>query len=587
MHTLSVGILGLCHLHPRSYMPILQAVEGMKVVAAADANEAVLEAFARDFHLHPFTDWQVMIEAERLDLAVLFLPHAQCPEAAIACAQHGINLLIEKPMAASSEGLRRTIAAAHKAGVVLSTPYVWRYHPVARQMKKFVEDGVLGRVVGCEGRCAAGRLHRYIDGHARWMLSRALSGGGPMYNLGVHWIDLYRWLLNDEVVEVFGKNVKINQEYDIEDNSFALLTFSKGAVVALDISYTVPDSYPFGRDLFLALRGTGGALILESLLRGPQRNPVRLQRRWRVRLRPASSHGFRVAAASRIHRHSGRPFPQGPGPLHSHQDRPRHHRRRRPARPGGRRSHLSIRPARPGGAPARPHRGAVKNLKIVVTDYIEPDLNWEAAELAKRGLHFLYHQLKFAPLEQVIAATWDADIVIVNMLPVTPDLIAGWEKCRLVIRHGVGYDNVDLAALDKAGIPLCYIPDYCVEEVAEQAIALMLACGRKLISSRKVLEDSSARGRWDFTDVIPIFRIAGRTVGIIGCGRIGSRVYQKLQSFGFKFLICDPYLTEERKRELGIEVVDKETVFRGSDFVTIHTPLTHETRHIVTPKPWP
>lgn len=260
MHTLSVGILGLCHLHPRSYMPILQAVEGMKVVAAADANEAVLEAFARDFHLHPFTDWQVMIEAERLDLAVLFLPHAQCPEAAIACAQHGINLLIEKPMAASSEGLRRTIAAAHKAGVVLSTPYVWRYHPVARQMKKFVEDGVLGRVVGCEGRCAAGRLHRYIDGHARWMLSRALSGGGPMYNLGVHWIDLYRWLLNDEVVEVFGKDVKINQEYDIEDNSFALLTFSKGAVVVLDISYTVPDSYPFGRDLFLALRGTGGAL---------------------------------------------------------------------------------------------------------------------------------------------------------------------------------------------------------------------------------------------------------------------------------------------------------------------------------------
>ena len=222
----------------------------------------------------------------------------------------------------------------------------------------------------------------------------------------------------------------------------------------------------------------------------------------------------------------------------------------------------------------------MKNLKIVVTDYIEPDLNWEAAELAKRGLHFLYHQLKFAPREQVIAATRDADIVIVNMLPVTPDLIAGWEKCRLVIRHGVGYDNVDLAALDKAGIPLCYIPDYCVEEVAEQAIALMLACGRKLISSRKVLEDSSARGRWDFTDVIPIFRIAGRTVGIIGCGRIGSRVYQKLQSFGVKFLICDPYLTEERKRELGIEVVDKETVFRGADFVTIHTPLTHETRHI-------
>jgi predicted dehydrogenase len=152
------------------------------------------------------------------------------------------------------------LEAARQAGVVLTTPYVWRYHPVARQMKRFVADGVLGRVVGCEGRCAAGRLQRYLDGHAAWMLHRALSGGGPMYNLGVHWIDLFRWLLDDEVVEVLGKNVKINTQYDIEDNSFALLTFSRGAVLALDISYTVPDSYPYGRDLFLALRGTGGVL---------------------------------------------------------------------------------------------------------------------------------------------------------------------------------------------------------------------------------------------------------------------------------------------------------------------------------------
>ena len=112
----------------------------------------------------------------------------------------------------------------------------------------------------------------------------------------------------------------------------------------------------------------------------------------------------------------------------------------------------------------------MSKVKVVVTDYIEPDLNWEAAELAKRGLEFVCHQIKFAPLEQIIAATRDADIVLVNMVPVTPELIAGWEKCRLVIRHGVGYDNVDVAALHKAGIPLCYIPDYCVEEVAEQAI---------------------------------------------------------------------------------------------------------------------
>jgi D-3-phosphoglycerate dehydrogenase len=201
--------------------------------------------------------------------------------------------------------------------------------------------------------------------------------------------------------------------------------------------------------------------------------------------------------------------------------------------------------------------------------------------MAKRGIDFATHQIKFAPLDEVIAKTSDADVVVVNMLRVNRELISGLKKCKLVIRHGVGYDNVDVAALNEAGIPLCYIPDYCVEEVAEQAIALMFACGRRIVSSRKVLDDSSARGIWDFNPVIPVFRMAGQTVGIIGCGRIGSRVYQKLASFGVKFLICDPYLTDERKRELGIEVVDKETVFRESDFVTIHTPLTPETRHIV------
>jgi D-3-phosphoglycerate dehydrogenase len=167
------------------------------------------------------------------------------------------------------------------------------------------------------------------------------------------------------------------------------------------------------------------------------------------------------------------------------------------------------------------------------------------------------------------------------MVPVTRELVSAWKRCKLVIRHGVGYDNVDRAALEEAGIPLCYIPDYCIDEVSEQAIALIFACGRRLADGRRVLENSSKNGIWDFKDVTPVFRMAGKKLGIIGCGRIGSRVYQKLKSFGFEFLILDPYLSEERKRDLGVETVDKETLFRESDFITIHTPLTPETRHIV------
>ena len=257
---LSVGILGLSHLHPRGYMSLFQAIPEAQVIAAADANPAVLSDFVKDFPVRGYADWRELLEKEKLDLAMILLPHADCPEAAIACAERGVHVVVEKPMSIGAAGVRRMIAAAEKAGVILSTPYVWRYHPVAREIKRLIEEEAAGRIVGCEGRYAAGRPSRYIEGNAAWMLEKARSGGGPMLNLGVHWIDLCRWLLADEVVEVIGKTVRVNLEHDIEDNCFALLTFSRGALLTLDISYMLPDSFPFGRDLYLALRGTNGLL---------------------------------------------------------------------------------------------------------------------------------------------------------------------------------------------------------------------------------------------------------------------------------------------------------------------------------------
>jgi len=257
---LKVGIVGLGHLHPRLYMPIFGAVPSIKVIAVSEADKALRDAFCADFGVKAFDSVAGMLSAEKLDIAAVFLPHADCPAAAEACARAGVHLMVEKPMAASAQGAARIVKAAVEHGVKLTTGYCWRMHPAARELKRLVRSGVVGRVIGAEGRCAAGRLQRYIDGKASWMLQRARSGGGPMYNLGVHWIDLYRWLLADEVFEVIGKNVHINTQYDIEDNSFALLTFTRGTVLALDISYTVPESYPFGRDLYLALRGATGVL---------------------------------------------------------------------------------------------------------------------------------------------------------------------------------------------------------------------------------------------------------------------------------------------------------------------------------------
>lgn len=265
---INVGIIGLGHLHPYTYMPHFLATPGTTVVAVADPIESLRTQFATEFGVSTHADWRELLATHQLDMAYLFLPHDECAEAAIACAQKGIHVIVEKPVSNTSEGARLIHEAAKENNVLFSTPYLWRYHPVTRYMKHVIDSGIMGTIVGCEGRCAAGGLHRYIEGHSPWMLQKAKSGGGPMYNLGVHWIDLYRWLLNSEVTEVIGRNVHVNKDYDIEDNSFAIATFATGTTLALDISYTVPDSFPFGRDLYLGVRGTEGCMTFSPSFEG-------------------------------------------------------------------------------------------------------------------------------------------------------------------------------------------------------------------------------------------------------------------------------------------------------------------------------
>ncbi len=220
-------------------------------------------------------------------------------------------------------------------------------------------------------------------------------------------------------------------------------------------------------------------------------------------------------------------------------------------------------------------------MKVVVTDYIEDNLDWEAGQLQEQGIDFAAYQLKFKPEDEVVPKLEEADVVVVNMVKMTDSLLGRLPKCKLLIRHGIGYDNVDVEACTRHGIQFAYQPSYCMEDVAEHAIALILACGRKVVSSRKTLEDSSARGQWDFSELFPIYRLEGKTLGILGVGRIGSQVARKLKSFGFRIIGCDPYLSEKRKAALEIEFVDHETLWRESDYITVHTPLNTETRHII------
>ncbi len=221
-------------------------------------------------------------------------------------------------------------------------------------------------------------------------------------------------------------------------------------------------------------------------------------------------------------------------------------------------------------------------IKIVITDYIEQDLKWEEEQLGQyEHVTFEYHQLKFAPQEELVAAIEDADVILVNMTAMTAEIIGQLENCKLIIRHGVGYDNVDVPAATARGIRVAYEPDYCTDEVAEHAIALILAAWRKVGIGRKVLEDSSKNGIWDFEPIYPISTLKGKTLGIVGCGRIGSAVLEKMRGFGLEFLACDPYLSSERSEKLGIDVVDLDTLLEKADIVTLHCVLNDETHHLI------
>jgi D-3-phosphoglycerate dehydrogenase len=225
----------------------------------------------------------------------------------------------------------------------------------------------------------------------------------------------------------------------------------------------------------------------------------------------------------------------------------------------------------------------VQKCKVVVTDYIELDLDWEVETLAAYPeIQFDFHQLKLAPKAELIEKVKDADIIVVNMARFDEEVIAACQRCRLLIRHGIGYDNVDVAACTRHGIRFAYQPDYCATEVAEQAVALIFGCARKLFSSRRILEESSATQQWDFSTLGDIHRLMGSRLGIIGCGRIGGRVYRIMKAVGMNIMVCDPYIDDRQKGALGLDrTYDLDTVLKEADVVTMHTPLNDETRYMI------
>lgn len=178
-------------------------------------------------------------------------------------------------------------------------------------------------------------------------------------------------------------------------------------------------------------------------------------------------------------------------------------------------------------------------------------------------------------LRDAAAVMIDADTQI------TKSVVDEMEKCKIIVAVSVGYDHVDLNAAANKGIYVSNVPGYCAEEVADQTIGLMLAITRKF----PILERATREGRWDdWTAAEPIYRLRGRTLGIVGLGRIGTAVALRAKPLGLNVIAYDPYIPIGKDVSLGVKSVDFETLLRESDVFTMHAPLTDETRGMFGPK---
>lgn len=216
--------------------------------------------------------------------------------------------------------------------------------------------------------------------------------------------------------------------------------------------------------------------------------------------------------------------------------------------------------------------------RVVVTDLIP-----EPLECERRVLHGHAEvvALDIRRQSELNGQLDDADAVMIyHYLRLGSEQIERLRNCKVIVRPGVGYDNIDIAAARRRGIPVCNVPDYGTEEVADSALAMAvsLARGTHFLNSRL----RRGIGAWNVDQAAPIQRLRGRVFGIVGCGRIGAAAALRAKAFGFDVVIYDPPLRDGVEKSLGVRRVDSlEALLRQSHVVSLHCPLTSETRGMI------
>ena len=213
-------------------------------------------------------------------------------------------------------------------------------------------------------------------------------------------------------------------------------------------------------------------------------------------------------------------------------------------------------------------------MLVAVADSVFPNL-----DTARQVVGSIGADLQLAPQatpEAILKVAAPADALLVTYAKITADMIAQMKRCRIISRFGIGVDNVDLDAATNAGIVVTKVPDYCIDEVSDHAMALLLTLARKIPSSNAQVH----AGRWEMKAVVPIHRLKGRILGLVGFGRIPRLLAPKAKAFGLRVIVHDPLVQADVIAREHVDQVDFDELLAQSDYVSIHTPLVPETRNL-------
>jgi D-3-phosphoglycerate dehydrogenase len=213
---------------------------------------------------------------------------------------------------------------------------------------------------------------------------------------------------------------------------------------------------------------------------------------------------------------------------------------------------------------------------VVLTDQVFPDTDVERSLLA--AAEATLEVLDDPSPASIRERARNADALLTAYAPIDGATIAALERCRVIARYGIGVDNIDLDAAHERGIVVTNVPDYCVEEVADHTLALLLAAARKVVAANELVRG----GGWGIASLAPVRRLRGRALGLVGYGRIGAAVARRAAAFGLKVSAYDRYVPAERLAADGVSPCETlHELLTGSDFVSVHVPLTAETRRLI------